>query len=298
MATTRLSGTMSTMKFDRDGFGGYSGGERDAYQPPTERADRVAVWILLALGLLLMLLSTAGAQAEQGSAARTERITGTLSSGQSLSVENVSGDVVATRGNAFSAVVTITVTAPTQKEADDLLRNTSISQSHDEDGWALETRWPGMHGHNNSGRRRGADCERCRVVANYAITIPPGVTTQLQTVNGDVRVRDLDGSLALESVNGAIDARGVRGTLQAETVNGSIGAVALGLSDPIELQSVNGSITLTLPKDAQFDLMAETMNGTIASTFPFAAQAPFVRKGTPRPKGGPTRTRTRSGRSS
>jgi DUF4097 and DUF4098 domain-containing protein YvlB len=276
---------MSTMKFDRDGFGGCGASDRDASETPTARADRVAVWILLAVGLLLMLLSTSAARAQQGSAGRTDRITGTLAAGQSLSVENVSGDVVATRGNAFSAVVTITVTAPTQKEADDLLRNTSISQSHDEDGWALETRWPGMHGHNNSGRRRGADCERCRVVANYAITVPAGVTTQLQTVNGDVRVQDLDGSLALESVNGAIDARGVRGPLQAETVNGSIGAVALGLSDPIELQSVNGSITLTLPKDARFDLTAETMNGTIASTFPFAAQAPFVRKGAPRPKG-------------
>ncbi len=41
----------------------------------------------------------------------------------------------------------------------------------------------------------------------------------------------------------------------------------------VELQSVNGSVVLTLPKDAKFDLSASTMNGTIASTFPLPVHA-------------------------
>lgn len=41
----------------------------------------------------------------------------------------------------------------------------------------------------------------------------------------------------------------------------------------MELQSVNGSVALTLPKDAKFDLSASTMNGTIASTFPLPIHA-------------------------
>jgi len=253
---------MNTLKIDRP---------RGEYETPTARADRLAVWILLALGLLLMLVSTG--KAEQGTATRTERINGTLASGQTLSVENVSGDIVASPGREFSAVVTVTVSAPTQKQAEDLLKSARIAQSHDDDGWSLETRWPGMHGRGDRGRD-ASSCSRCRVVANYVLTVPPGVTAELQTVNGEVRVKDLDGPLTLGSVNGAIDARGVRRSLEAQTVNGTIDAVSQALSaeDSVELQSVNGSVTLVLPKDAQFELSAETMNGTIASTFPLPKQ--------------------------
>ncbi len=252
---------MNTLKFERS---------REEHETPTARADRLAVWILLALGLLLMLVSTG--KAEQGAATRTERINGTLASGQTLSVDNVSGDIVASPGREFSAVVTVTVSAPTQKQADDLLKSTRVAQSHDGDGWSLETRWPGMHGRGDRGR--DSACSRCRVVANYVLTVPPGVAAELKTVNGDVRVKDLDGELTLGSVNGAIDARGVHRSLEAQTVNGSIDAASRALSaeDSVELQSVNGSVTLVLPKDAQFELSAETMNGTIASSFPLPKQ--------------------------
>jgi DUF4097 and DUF4098 domain-containing protein YvlB len=264
MTTERLSLTMNTLKLDRQ-----AGAGTDGYESPTARADRFAVWILLALGLLLMLVSTG--KAEQGSATRTDRFTGSLAAGQTLSVENISGDVVASPGNAFSAVVTVTVTAPNQKQAEDLLRSARIEQSQDEEGWSLETRWPGMHGH----RGGGSSCSRCRVVARYELTVPAGVDVALQTVNGDVRVKDLDGELNLESVNGRIEAGGVRRSLEAQTVNGPITAAAqaVGRGSSISLESVNGPITLTLPKGAQFDLSAETMNGTIASTFPLGLPA-------------------------
>ena len=255
MTTERLSLTMDTLKLDRS--------RDDVYEPPTERADRIAVWVLLALGLFLMLVSTG--RAEQGTATRTDRFTGTLTAGQTLSVENISGDVIASPGSAFAAVVTVTVTAPSQKQADDLLRNTGVEQSNDDQGWSLETRWPGMHG-----RGRGEGCPRCRVVARYELTVPPGVDVSLQTVNGDVRVRDLDGQVHVESVNGQIEARGLKKSLEAQTVNGPIEAssVAVSRDTSFSLESVNGPITLTLPKNAQFDFSAETMNGTISSTFP------------------------------
>ncbi len=59
--------------------------------------------------------------------------------------------------------------------------------------------------------------------------IPAGVTAELQTVNGDVRVHDCNGELKLESVNGAIEARGVRASLEANTVNGRIDAVVAAM---------------------------------------------------------------------
>ncbi|HEX4441446.1 MAG TPA: DUF4097 family beta strand repeat-containing protein [Thermoanaerobaculia bacterium] len=258
MSSGRLSLTMNINRI----FG------RDADESTSARADRVAVWILLAIGLLLMLISASEARGENGSASRTDRFNGALASGKSLSVENIFGDVVASPGPSFSAVVTITVTGPTQKLADETLSKTKILSEQDDDGWSLETHWPGAN--HGGGRHRGDTCGQCRVVARYELVIPPGVSAELKTVNGDVRVHDVDGELQLESVNGSIEARGVRRDFGAQTVNGGIQATASAAASgqSLELQSVNGTIALTLPKDAKFEFSASTMNGTISSSFP------------------------------
>jgi len=261
MTSGRLSLTMNSLKFPA---------REAAPDVPSVRAGRLAVWILLALGLLLMLVSAS--KAEQ--VTRTTTVNGTLSSGQTLQVQNVSGDVIVSPGHQFSAVVTLTASAATKAKAEELLSRTRIDQSHDEDGWNLETILPGnRHGGD---WHRGMGCRDCKVVARYEITVPSGVNLSLETVNGDVKVQDCDGELQLETVNGSIEARGVKGTLQGHTVNGRIEAVAVALppSGKIELQTVNGPIKLTLPKDAHFDFSGETMNGTIASTFPFRPPTP------------------------
>ncbi len=267
MSTARLSSMMNTFKLPKT--------SRDD-EAPSRRADRVAVWILLALGLLLMLVSVG--KAEQPTATRTDKFNGTLSSGQTIHVENVSGDVIASPGPRFSAVVTLTAYAATSDGANDLLRKTQIRSEHDDDGWSLETVLPENHD-GRRGNRRGLSCEQCRVVARYEIVVPPGVTAELETVNGDVRVRDVEGDLDLGSVNGSIEARGTRRGLSLQTVNGHIDAVAAVLPEGADasLQSVNGNVSLTLPSDARFDFAASTMNGTIVSTFPLPPN-PSTRK--------------------
>lgn len=262
MSTGRLSLTMAPMRIPK---------RAALEEAPSARADRLAVWILLALGLLLMLVSVG--KAEQPTATRVDRFQGPTPSGQTLHVENISGDIVASPGKEFSAVVTVTVSAPTQRKAEDILKKTEIVGDHHDDGWNLETVWPGMRS-GRRGNRHGYPCEHCKIVARYEIVVPPGVTAELQTVNGEVRVRDVDGELNLETVNGSIDARGVRRSLEAQTVNGKIETAveALPSGASVRLQSVNGNVALTLPKDAKFDLAASTMNGTIASTFPLPAR--------------------------
>ncbi len=242
-------------------------------ETPSARADRLAVWILLGLGLLLMLAAVG--QAEQPSATRVDRFNGTLRSGQTIHVENVSGDVVASPGPQFSAVVTLTVSATTQEKAAAILKKTQISTDHDDDGWSLETMLPDTHPGRRGANRHGLPCDSCRVVARYEIVVPPGVTAEFQTVNGDVRVRDVDGELNLETVNGSVEVRGARRSLSLQTVNGHIDAVAQALPADAEvsLQSVNGNVVLTLPADAKFEFAGSTMNGTIASTFPLPPKA-------------------------
>jgi DUF4097 and DUF4098 domain-containing protein YvlB len=245
------------------------------------RSDWLSLWILLGLGMLLMLAAAlAGAEEAGFTAKRTERFNATLSSRSTVRIDNVSGDIVASPGKEFSAVVTTTVAAASQSQADEALRKVRIVQGRDDDEFSLETHWPDSpefsFSEKRQGRRRVVErCRGCKVTTRYEIVIPPGVKTALRTVNGEVQTRDLDGELDLHSVNGSVRASGTRRSVAAQTVNGKVEIVALAF--PAEasanLQTINGSITLTLPKNARFDLAASTTNGAIASTFPLPPRA-------------------------
>src|SRR5215467_2739144 len=110
MSTARLSTMMNLLKFPKTA-------DVDDVPAGLFRADRIAVWVLLAIGLLLMLVSVG--KGEQPTVTRTDRFNGTLAAGQTIHVENVSGDVIASPGAQFSAVVTITAWAATAKKANE-----------------------------------------------------------------------------------------------------------------------------------------------------------------------------------
>ncbi|HEY6064808.1 MAG TPA: DUF4097 family beta strand repeat-containing protein [Thermoanaerobaculia bacterium] len=239
-----------------------------------ERADRVVLWILLVLGTILMLAAAAPARGEE-TANRTDRITANLPPGSTVRIENVSGDVVAVPGREFRAVATVVVAADDRKRAQDVLDKVRIAQSREGNVLRIETQWPasrwrfeGMEGRSGN-RRFFARCEDCRINARFDVTLPPGVTAILGTVNGDVRVRDFDGDLRLRTVNGTVEATGVRRSLSAQSVNGNVTGTAVAVPRGAEysLETVSGSVRLTLPKDARFDVTASTMHGEIASTF-------------------------------
>jgi DUF4097 and DUF4098 domain-containing protein YvlB len=244
------------------------------------RSDWLSLWIVLGLGILILLAAALAGAEENFTATRTERFNATLTSRSAVSIENVSGDIVASPGKEFSAVVTTTVTAPSQSRADEALRKVRIVQSRDDDEYSLVTHWPDSRDFSFSegkeGRRRAVErCRGCKVVTRYELVIPPGVKASLRTVNGEVLARDLDGPLDLHSVNGNVRANGTRRSVAAQTVNGKVEIVAQAFPSDAsaDLQTINGAIMLTLPKGARFELAASTTNGSIGSTFPLPPRA-------------------------
>ena len=247
------------------------------FLPRSSQAETRALWVVLAAGAVLMV--TAAAAGEQprvpGTSSRTDRFQAALKDGATVRIDNVNGDIVATPGKSFSAVVTTTVSAPTQARSDEILAATRIEESRDADPYRLKTVWPFQNGWAASRRHDGYSmhCRECRITTRYEIVLPPGVSASLQTVNGDVRVRDLDGDTELHSVNGNVQVAGSRRSVRAQTVNGRVeaSAAALPASAAWDLKTVNGSVVVTLPANARFDWTASTMGGTIASTFAFPA---------------------------
>ncbi len=248
----------------------------------SDRNSRAGLWILLALGALLILAAALSAEEAAFTVKRTDRFNATLPPGSTLRIENVSGDISVAPGKEFSAVVTVSAAAATRQKAEELLRATTVVQEREGNEVTLRSVWPySKRGSSKTPGRMlmdyrygGTRCEDCRISARYEVTIPAGVRAILNTVNGDVRSEGCEADQELQSVNGAVVVRGGRRGVVAGSVNGKIDVAmqALPPSAGLQARTVNGAILVTLPKEAKFELSASTMNGTISSTFPLPAQ--------------------------
>ncbi|MDX1999969.1 MAG: DUF4097 family beta strand repeat-containing protein [Thermoanaerobaculia bacterium] len=109
---------------------------------------------------------------------------------------------------------------------------------------------------------------------NYTITIPARAELSAKTVNGAVTVRDLVGRVVAETVNGSIEVHGVVGTVAAETINGGIDVAMTAFTGDrsLDLSTVNGGISLSLPAETQASLDASVTNGGIDCDLPLSRQ--------------------------
>ncbi len=113
------------------------------------------------------------------------------------------------------------------------------------------------------------------VSVDYHLRLPRQARLEsLQTVNGDIVVRNVEGWVAARTLNGSIEESGIAGSVVASTVNGSI-RVALrampGREGAVELETLNGSLDLLLPAQANADVDLSTVAGRIESGVVFEA---------------------------
>jgi hypothetical protein len=120
------------------------------------------------------------------------------------------------------------------------------------------------------------DDQQRGVSVEYLIRVPKGVAFEASTVNGGITVEGLTAAVDVETVNGGIQIA-TTGGARAETVNGGIRASVGSTSQDLSFETVNGSISVSLPEDASVDVRAETLSGSISSDFPL--NIPKVRPG-------------------
>jgi hypothetical protein len=127
----------------------------------------------------------------------------------------------------------------------------------------------------NGSAPAGSDDRR----VNFTVRVPRGVNLISRTVNGQVEANHLESNVQARTVNGQIRISTTR-SAQAQTVNGSITASLQRPGNCLDssFSTVNGSITVLMPKRASARLLAETVNGKVRSDFPLVGS----RKGTKR----------------
>lgn len=112
----------------------------------------------------------------------------------------------------------------------------------------------------------------------YTVTVPRRTNLDLETVNGRIEAREIDGVMELETTNGKIEVARCAGRVSAETTNGGIVA-QLNATSPgrMELETTNGSVEIQLPAGFRANLDARTTNGSIKSDFPITIQGTMDR---------------------
>jgi hypothetical protein len=118
------------------------------------------------------------------------------------------------------------------------------------------------------------------VAVDYFLRVPRQVRLEsLQTVNGDIVVRNVEGAVTARTLNGSIETAGVSGRVEARTMNGEVRVALRRLPEKeaagagLSLEAINGSLTLLLPAEADADLEVSTVAGRVQGPVVWSAGA-------------------------
>jgi DUF4097 and DUF4098 domain-containing protein YvlB len=176
-----------------------------------------------------------------------------------VQLENINGHVHITTWDQPSVKVDAVKSAKTKEDLDAV----KIEIDSKPDRIGIKTRHPDSsdsHTRNNSGS------------VDYELTVPKqSVLEKIHTVNGNLEIKQAAGKVSASSVNGRVTAEALSGEVDLSTVNGAIKASLADVKNKITLKTVNGSVTLGLPANANADVSAKTVNGAISSDFDLKA---------------------------
>ncbi len=113
------------------------------------------------------------------------------------------------------------------------------------------------------------------VNVDFTVRLPKGVRFVGRTVNGQVEAKALEADTEAHTVNGNVRLS-TAGAAQGETVNGSITASVGKITSASKFTTVNGGITVEVPRGAAAEIHAGTMNGHINTDFPLAVRDELV----------------------
>ena len=195
----------------------------------------------------------------QGKATDTWSRTYTIPAGGRFELINVNGRITAetTEGKDIVVEGKRSAKARSDEAAKEMLGKLEIREEVGGSTVRVESRPPRMSGFG------GHEIE-------WIVKVPKGLTVDLRTVNGGVRMNGLSGEIHVKTTNG-----GVKGTnlvidnLEASVVNGGV-EIELGspldATDAVELTTVNGGVTFVLPSESKAAITARAVNGGVRAS--------------------------------
>ena len=227
--------------------------------------------MILRFALIALLVSSAGAYADEGDAPRAQSVrpvppvrphapeaaaedeqvstdtTLSVPARSRLALENFSGDIVVSGWDRN----TVRIRAghePRTRIHLDVRPATVVVRA------VTHLRLPDL------GDRRHARVEEIEIPSrvDYWLTVPRWMSLGLSGLNSSISVEGVNGDVSAEVVNGSVVVRGGRGSIRLESMNGVVEAT--GVRGSVEASSVNQGITL---RDVEGRVRAESVNGGV-----------------------------------
>jgi hypothetical protein len=202
---------------------------------------------------------------------------GRIDQGRAIEIKGVNGAIHAEAGSGPEVQVTARKTA---RRSDP--ESVKVEVVEHAGGVTICAVYPPVDGRPNEcapgkgGRMSTRDND---VKVEFSVRVPAGVRMVGRTVNGGITASGLKGDVEAYSVNGGVEVE-TAGLAEARTVNGGI-TVRAGRADwtgRAAFETVNGSISVTLPPDVNTDVEAKTVNGSIDTDFPITVQGKIGRR--------------------
>lgn len=177
----------------------------------------------------------------------------TIAPGGRLEIANVNGTINASPGEGPRVEVRAEriAKASNDEAAQELLKQIEIVEDASTDRVRIETRAPKL-----SWGTRGHE-------VRYWVKVPQGLALNFETVNGGVRLENLDNAIVASTTNGGVRGSGLRGAVKASTTNGGLQIQMAAVTADIDLETTNGGIRLQLPRDTKANLEARCVNGGV-----------------------------------
>lgn len=220
-----------------------------------------AAWLGATLGTLCALLTFAlGAHASDHYGAFKEEFhqTYAITSDGRIELDNINGDVHISSWDRNEVKVDAVKYADTKERLDEA----KIEVDAEKDSLSIRTKYPN-HDHNwNWGSHNNP------ASVEYTLTVPRSARLdEIKLINGSLDVTAMTGEVQASCINGRLEAHDLSGRAKLSTINGRLVAKFSQLARSVELNSVNGSVDLTIPSDSNAEIEANTVSGNIGNDF-------------------------------
>jgi DUF4097 and DUF4098 domain-containing protein YvlB len=208
---------------------------------------------------LLVLAFAAHASDHRGALSEEFHQTYALTPDGRIELDNINGPVHISSWDQNQVKVDAVKYADTKERLDEAkieidARNDSIS---------IRTKYPDHNQSWNWGSHNNP------ASVEYTLTVPRTARLdEIKLINGSLDVTGMSGEVNASCINGRLEAHDLSGRARLSTINGRLDARFGQLaSNSVELNSVNGSVELTIPSDSKAELEADTVSGGINNDF-------------------------------
>ena len=202
---------------------------------------------VLAVGLLLGLIGTGPGQAQPAS--KTVSDTVALNPSGLVEIDTRSGSITVQTWDRAEVAYEVRIASPNEG-GDVALTTLDVTHSAGELDLDADFPWrftiPGVVTISPGGTERA--------LFHYTVTIPQSAQLEVDDYASTTTINDVQGAVLLDTYSGTIEASGLGGGLTLEMYDGSARLAFSALTAPVSLDTYGGSVRLTLPAGAGFDL--------------------------------------------